>query len=163
MVKLLVIDFLYLDLEVCRRCQGTEHVLSMVLEELSEQLRADGYEITLNKVNVNSLALANKHHFVSSPTIRVNGRDLSNQLVESHCDDCGTLCGDSVDCRVWIYQGQPHTTPPIEMIREALMSSLDDPSRLVELPYDCPPNLKRYYEGLSQKKETYPSIHLKHL
>jgi hypothetical protein len=163
MSKALVIDFLYLDLEVCQRCQGTEQALSLALSEITKQLKHEGYEITLHKINVKSLALAHKHRFLSSPTIRVNGRDLTKDLKESLCEDCGTLCGDQVDCRVWIYQGQTYTTPPSEMIKEAILNSLNDSSPIEPAPYECPSNLIRYFEGLSHKQEAAPTIHLKHL
>lgn len=163
MSKALVIDFLYLDLEVCRRCQGTEQALSVALNDISNQLIKDGFEIILNKVNVTSLALANKYRFISSPTIRVNGHDLSKDLKESLCEDCGTLCNDRVDCRVWIYEGQTYTTPPTAMIKEAILNSLNDSSSIDLAPYTCPANLMRYFEGLSHKKESAPTIHLKHL
>jgi len=71
-----VIDFLYLDLSVCTRCQGTDQSLEDALAEVSGLLGAAGAEVIVNKINVTSEELAIQHRFVSSPTIRVNGRDI---------------------------------------------------------------------------------------
>jgi len=108
----LVIDFLYLDLSVCTRCQGTDTSLDEALAEVSRVLEATGTEVIVNKINVNTEELAIKHRFLSSPTIRVNGHDIQMEVKESLCESCGDLCGDEVDCRVWVYQGKEYTVPP---------------------------------------------------
>lgn len=110
--KRLVIDFLYLDLSVCTRCQGTDTSLDEALAEVSRVLEATGTEVIVNKINVNTEELAIKHRFLSSPTIRVNGHDIQMEVKESLCESCGDLCGDEVDCRVWVYQGKEYTVPP---------------------------------------------------
>jgi hypothetical protein len=163
MSKTLIIDFLYLDLTICQRCQSTEQSLMSALDALADQLRLEGYSITLNKININNAALAIKHRFVSSPTIRVNHRDIADELVETVCEDCGSLCGDNVTCRMWSYHGQQYASPPIAMVKEAILLSLEDPSPIDYPPYRLPDNLKLYYDGLSHKEEAYPTITLKHL
>src|SRR5690554_6535002 len=82
-VKKLIIDFLYLDLTVCERCQSTENSLDEALKEVSAILKSAGYEIVVNKININSEELAIKHQFVSSPTIRINGNDIAMEVQES--------------------------------------------------------------------------------
>lgn len=163
MNKNLIIDFFYLDLSICQRCQSTEQSLMSALDELSDQLRQQGFTITLNKVNILSASLAIKHRFISSPTIRVNERDIAGELVETVCEDCGTLCGDQVNCRMWSYQGQSFSSPPVEMIKEAVLTSLEDPSPIETDPYVLPENLKLYFDGLSHKEDSYPTITLKRL
>ena len=163
MSKSLIIDFLYLDLSTCQRCQSTELSLLSALDELSDQLRQEGFTITLNKVNIVNASLAIKHRFVSSPTIRVNGKDIAEELVETLCEDCGTLCGDQVNCRMWSYQGQTFSSPPVNMVKEAVLNSLKDSRPIEMVPYVIPDNLKLYFEGLSHKEEAYPTITLKRL
>jgi hypothetical protein len=107
--------------------------------------------------------LAIKHRFISSPTIRINDRDIAEVLVESLCEDCGSLCGDSVTCRMWSYGGQQFSSPPIEMVKEAIMTSLEDYSPIEPTPYVLPDNLKLYFDGLSHKEKAYPTINLTHL
>jgi len=53
-------------------------------------------------VNITTKELAIQYQFISSPTIRVNGNDIVVELRESVCEDYGDLCGDNVDCRVWV-------------------------------------------------------------
>jgi hypothetical protein len=79
----IVIDFLFLDLSVCTRCQGTDTSLDEALVEVSKVLEATGTEVVLNKVNVISEELAAEYKFVSSPTIRVNGHDIQMEVKES--------------------------------------------------------------------------------
>lgn len=122
--KRIIIDFLYLDLSVCIRCQGTDTNLDEALEEVSKVLEATGVEVILNKINVLSEELARQHKFISSPTIRVNGNDIQIDAKESLCESCGDLCGDEVDCRVWVYQGKEYTIPPKAMIIEAILKEV---------------------------------------
>ena len=43
--KKIVIDFLYLDLSVCERCQCTESSLENAINEVSSVLKSAGFEI----------------------------------------------------------------------------------------------------------------------
>ncbi len=162
MTQAIIVDFLYLDLSVCARCQGTESALMTALETLSQEWRQEGISIRLNKINVTRAELAIKTRFVSSPTIRVNGRDIADTLMENVCQDCGSLCGDQVTCRVWTYHGETLTTPPVELLKELILKSLEDSSSIESKPYVMPENLKVYYDGLSHKDQG-PTITLKHL
>ncbi len=51
---------------------------------------------------------AKEHALLSSPTIRLNGRDIAEDIHESLCESCGELTGNtiSVDCREWHYRGR---------------------------------------------------------
>jgi len=141
------IDFLYLDLSTCTRCQGTDRSLEEALDEVSQVLKATGTEVVVNKINITSEELAIKHRFVSSPTIRVNGRDIQMEVKESLCESCGDLCGEDVDCRVWVYEGEEYTVPPKAMIIEAILNAVfgRQDSGPAEQPYVLPENLKRFY------------------
>lgn len=148
-----MIDFLYLDLRVCTRCQGTDQSLEDALAEVSGLLGAAGAEVIVNKINVTSEELAIQHRFVSSPTIRVNGRDIQMEVKESLCESCGDLCGEDVDCRVWVYQGNEYTVPPKAMIIEAILKEVygGHSSSPVEPEYVLPENLKRYYAAINEQ------------
>lgn len=156
----IVIDFLYLDLSVCARCQGTDNSLDEALVEVSKVLEATGVEVEVNKINVNTEELAIKYRFVSSPTITVNGRDIQMEVKESLCESCGDLCGDEVDCRVWVYQGKEYTVPPKAMIIEAILKEIyggAGGSNIDNQEYVLPENLEHFYavmKGKEQKRET---------
>lgn len=149
----ITIDFLYLDLSVCTRCQGTDAVLDEALAEVSNVLQATGAEVVLNKINVNSEELAIAYKFKSSPTIRINGHDIQMEAKESLCESCGDLCGDEVDCRVWVYQGKEYTVPPKGMIIEAILKEVYGENRGhndTEQEYVVPENLKRFYSAMER-------------
>jgi hypothetical protein len=151
----IIIDFLFLDLSVCTRCQGTDTSLDEALSEVLKVLEATGIEVIVNKINVTSEALAIAHKFVSSPTIKVNGHDIQMEVKESLCESCGDLCCDEVDCRVWVYQGQEYTVPPKAMIIEAILKEVYGVSgsdTIAEPEYVIPENLKHFYSLMENKK-----------
>ncbi len=147
----IIIDFLYLDLSVCKRCQGTEDSLDQAIDQVSETLKSAGFEIVVNRINVTSKELAEKHRFLSSPTIRINGIDIDLDVKESACKECGDLCGDSVDCRVWTYEGVEYSEPPKAMIINAILKSVYSGQKkepVIKTEYKLPDNLQRFFDGL---------------
>ncbi|SKA93975.1 protein of unknown function [Caloramator quimbayensis] len=150
----LIIDFLYLDLSVCERCQGTDKSLDEAINEVSKVLESAGIDVIVNKINVNSEELARKYKFLSSPTIRVNGRDIQMDVKESLCESCGDLCGDEVDCRVWVYQGKEYSSPPKAMIIESILKEVYGGNNSIdseEKEYVMPDNLKKFYAAMKAK------------
>lgn len=157
--KRIVIDFLYLDLSICTRCQGTDKTLDEALEIVSNVLKTTGVQVIVNKVNVQTEEKAIEYQFVSSPTIRVNGRDIQMEVKESSCESCGDLCGDDVDCRVWIYQGVEYTEPPKAMIVEAILKEVygNHSHKKNTEKYILPKNLKQFYETMKKKNGAGPN------
>lgn len=149
-----VIDFLYLDLNVCSRCQGTDKVLDEAVSDVFGVLKAAGYDVVVNKINITTMELAIQHEFVSSPTIRVNGYDIDVDVKETLCESCGDLCGDNVDCRVWTYKGVEYNTPPKALIVDALLrEAYGSPVRPAKTDYVLPHNLEVYFEAMQRKGE----------
>ena len=149
-----MIDFLYLDLSVCERCQGAESSLDEALREVAKVLETTGTEVKVNKININTKQLAEKYKFLSSPTIRINGRDIQMEFKESLCESCGDLCGDTIDCRMWLYQGREYTVPPAAMVIEAILKVVygaDGSIGKTEKGYIMPENLKHFYEVMEKK------------
>jgi len=151
--KLISIDFLYLDTTICGRCQGTEKALDDAVSSVAVVLGAAGYEVKVNKVNIVTRELAVQHKFISSPTIRVNGHDIAIELKESLCEDCGDLCGDNVDCRVWVYNGVEYTVPPKELIVDAILKEVYGGNQGEPAPetYQLPENLETYFIAIARK------------
>jgi len=151
----LTIDFLYLDLTVCSWCQGTESSLDTAISEVAQVLSATNIEVAVNKINVVSEEQARQLRFVSSPTIRVNGRDIQLEVKESLCDSCGDLCGDTVDCRIWVYQGKDYTIPPKAMIIEAILREVyGSPQEFLQdssTDFELPDNLKTFFIAMERK------------
>lgn len=109
----------------------------------------------VEKIHVQSEEQARKLKFVSSPTIRLNGRDIQLEVKESICEPCGDVAGESIDCRVWTWQGQEYTAPPKGMIIEAMLREVYGGA--TEQPHAAPPvqdvpdNLKRFFAGKQKK------------
>lgn len=151
MSKQLKVDFLYLDLNTCDRCIATDDTLNEALTELSEVLHTLGYEPTVSKVNIITRELAEKYHFVSSPTIRVNGQDICGHVTENNCCSCGDLCGDTVDCRTFTYEGGTYEQPPKALLVDGILRAIYGQIPQNETTYTLPENLKRFFAGREQK------------
>lgn len=148
------VDFLYLDLTTCDRCQDTDLKLEEGMELIREKFPKKN--IYLNKVNVNTKALAYKYSFETSPTIRVNGIDLQQEIIEDDCIACGELCGDQIDCRVWVYEGVEYHEPPVQMIVEEMTRIITKESWKVKQTnktYSLPENLRKFYEQVERNKD----------
>lgn len=121
-------------------------------------LEAAGYEIQVNKMNIITKELALEYEFVSSPTIRINGKDFVLEVKESSCKECGDLCGDDVDCRVWTYEGEEYNEPPKELIINAILKEVysENTTSSIEQSttnhYKLPDNLKRFFDSLEKKQ-----------
>ena len=152
--KNLDIDFLYLDLTSCERCIGTGDTLGEALQDVASVLKASGYVVNLRKTNITTRELAERFEFRSSPTIRINGKDIAMDVKETACTDCGDLCGDSVDCRAWEHNGTLYDQPPKEMIVDAIMRSVYGSRETLTISggtYVLPENLRAFFEGVEKK------------
>lgn len=152
------IDFLYLDLNICNRCQGTDEGLDEAIADLEKVLKLTGKEVVVNKIHIDSKEMAIRYKFVSSPTIRINNKDIQMEVKESLCESCGDLCGDDVDCRVWVYKGKEHSIPPKAMIVDSILhevygdtNTLSD-SEYDKVEYQLPENLRSFFESLEKNK-----------
>lgn len=149
------IDFLYLDLSTCAPCRGTESILDEAIEDITDILRLTEVDLIVNKVNVISEEQAIEYRFLSSPTIRINGRDMEFEVKESHCQTCSDLSGAETGCRVWIYQGNEYNSPPKGMLIEAILKEVYRETSIdnsVDEDYIIPNNLKNFYSGMKLKK-----------
>ena len=112
------IDFLYRDLTICSRCQNSDYNLDEGINIIKKKFPEKN--IYLNKVNVETKALANQYSFMTSPTIRVNGMAIEQEIKEDDCMTCGDLSGGQVDCRLWTYKGLEYHAPPVDMLVDAI-------------------------------------------
>jgi hypothetical protein len=153
--KRLIIEFMYIDLSQCTRCQETDAHLDEALAEVATVLRATGVGVEVRKIYVQSETEARQLGFVSSPTIRINGRDIQLDLKETLCESCGEVAGEKVDCRVWTYQGQEYTSPPKGMLMEAILREAYAAPRQdtkITIPAgDVPENLQRFFSARQNK------------
>jgi hypothetical protein len=146
--RTVAIDFLFLDLSTCERCSGTGANIETALAAIEDVLRATGARVELRRIHVQSVEEARELRFASSPTVRVNGRDIALELLESECgaDACG--CGPGASCRVWRYGGREYTEAPVGLIVDAVLSELYAGATPADSPvaaYELPDNLVRVF------------------
>lgn len=103
--------------------------------------------VSYKKIKISTPELAEKYRFLSSPTIRVNGKDVCETVTESDCACCGDIAGVSVDCRVFEYEGKTYEVPTKEMLADAILKTLYAPTACSCTTYQIPENLKRFFEG----------------
>ena len=87
-------------------------MLDEVLSKLDPVLQLAGYALDYRKIKMETVDLARQYRFESSPTIRVNGRDICFNVQENPCNCCSAISGSIVDCRIFEYEGQSYEVPP---------------------------------------------------
>lgn len=157
--KTVTVEYLYLDLETCDRCVGTDKILEHVLKDLAPVFKQAGYSVTYKKIEIRTAEMAKEFHFLSSPTIRVNGKDICETVLENDCVCCGEIAGTQVNCRVFEYEGTLYEVPPKEMLVECIMKNAFHPveSYCEAEAYVLPENLKIFFEGKEEKAKSNSS------
>jgi len=151
--KKIVVEYLYLDLQTCDRCIGTDSVLDEVMLTLTPALELAGFAVEYKNIAMETAKIAEQYQFLSSPTIRVNGHDICPSVAENSCGCCSDISGTDVDCRVFEYKGKTYEVPPKEMIAEAILQTVFSPaeSGCSCSGYELPENLKNFFEGKETK------------
>ena len=152
------VDFLYLDLATCSRCRASDATLAAAVEIVRPALDMVGTSIEVRKTLVETEDQARALGFMSSPTIKVNGRDIAGEMIEGSYPECGELCScdGGVDCRIWDYRGERHTEAPTGSIVEAILAEVGPSGtmRSEETHFvDVPENLKRFFAGTDAARE----------
>ena len=148
-----VVDFLYLDLACCDRCQGADKRVEAAVDRCRDVLAACGYDIVLNSIHVDTPEKAVLHRFASSPTVRVNGVDICPSVEENDCVCCSDMSDAAVTCRIFPFNGTYYEVPPTDMLVRGIMETVlqnrrpNDPPD----PYTLPQNLERFYKGMQGK------------
>jgi hypothetical protein len=145
----LTIELFALDLTSCSRCVGTNANIRSALAAVAGVLQEAGVEVEVRTVVVKTADQAERLRFESSPTIRVNGRDIALELRESSCGECGELCAcdGGVDCRVWVWQGKEYLEAPRAMIIDAILQAYagSDRPAAASRPFRLPENLRQFF------------------
>lgn len=151
--KKVLVEYLYLDLQACDRCIGTDDALDEVMTVLEPALQLAGYKVEYKKIEIETEEMAKQHKFLSSPTIRVNGQDICVSVKENNCGCCSEISGTDVDCRVFEYNGETFEVPPKEMLADAILKTVfgHEGSERSCGGYQLPENLKRFFEGKKNK------------
>lgn len=153
--KKVVVEYLYLDIETCGRCIGTDNILDEVMITLTPTLNIAGFEVEYNKIEMNTAEVAKQYKFLSSPTIRVNSQDICQSVEENSCGCCSDISGTDVNCMVFEYNGQTYEVPPKQMIAKAILNEV---LGYTEAGYSCekyelPGKLREFFEGKKNKSD----------
>lgn len=153
--NIVLVEYLYLDLETCKRCIGTDDILDEVMEVLAPAIEIAGFKVIYKKIKIETEELARQHQFITSPTIRVNGHDICHSVAENSCGCCSEISGTDVECRVFEYKGEVYEVPPKEMIAEAVFRAVFisvDNFFYDSQEYELPDNLRTFFEGKKSKE-----------
>lgn len=151
--KKVAVEYLYLDLNTCRRCISTDTILDEVMAALEPALKMAGYEVDYRKVEMATREMAISYRFRSSPTILVNGRDVMGPISENSCGCCSDISNTAVDCRTYEYEGRVFEVPPKEMIAKKIMAAIFANIKMTPdngEEYELPENLRVFFEGKNQ-------------
>jgi hypothetical protein len=151
--KTIAVDFMFLDLNSCTRCVGTDRNLEAALGAVRQIVEQTGVQVEVRKHLVDSEETARRLRLVSSPTIRVNGNDIALELKESSCSDeaCTDGCGADIDCRMWTHHGEDSTQAPVGLIVDAVLREIYAPRAGTGLQaYELPDNLRRLFGSKAQ-------------
>lgn len=149
--KIMQVDLIVIDLSTCQRCVPTGDQLREAVRLLTPVGEALGIELRYGELVVQTPEEARNAALLSSPTIRINGRDIAQDIRESLCESCGDLTENNtaVDCREWHYRGRVYSAAPIAMLVESIMQAMlkiDEFQLINPTPlFDLPENLKRYF------------------
>jgi hypothetical protein len=130
--------------------------MKQAIATLQPVLASTGTAIEFHQILVESEEQAKQLQFVSSPTIRVNGRDIILETTESRCDDCSEISGstEGTACRTWLYQGNSYTEAPVGAIVDAILREIyqnETPVPAVSSPTEVPQNLKQFFHDQTKK------------
>lgn len=142
--KMVVIDYLYLDLSVCDRCQGTDERVFQAVEKLRGVMEDAGYNLIVNRIEIENEDLAQRFEFVSSPTVRVNGVDICPKVIENECDCCRSLSSYDVYCRQFSFNGKLYEVPPVAYIVKRTLEIVFGKENKPDEPYVMPENIRGF-------------------
>jgi len=120
-MKQLKIEWKHLDSEgeTCDRCRDTGVAVRAVVDELSKERHASGWEIVFKET------LLTEKEIPESNLILINGVPIEDVLSnarksENCCDSCCEMLGQTIMCRTIERDGQTYEAIPAAMIREAV-------------------------------------------
>lgn len=142
--EVVIVDYLYLDQSVCDRCQGTDARVAAAVELVRPVMDMAGYNIVMNKVEIENEYLADRFEFLSSPTVRVNGVDICPEIIENECDCCRTLSSYDVYCRQFDFNGKLYEVPPVAYIVKRLLEIVFHNEKPAYGEYTMPENIRGF-------------------
>ena len=146
------IEYLYLDQSVCDRCQGGDDRVVKAIGKLRPVMDMAGYSLELERIEITDEKLAEKHRFLSSPTVRVNGVDICSEVIENPCDCCRTLSDYDVYCRQFPFNGKLFEVPPTALVTKRILEIVLGGEKPADGPYEMPENIRGFLANKHDKE-----------
>jgi hypothetical protein len=83
--KTVLVEYLYLDLNTCERCVGTEQELDAVMIALTPALSLAGYTLEYRKIEMTTREIAQQHLFSLFADHSRQWRDICTTVAENDC------------------------------------------------------------------------------
>ncbi|MCK5812136.1 MAG: DUF2703 domain-containing protein [Clostridiales bacterium] len=146
--KIILIEFLFLDLDNCKRCIETKNTLFAAIDDLKVPLEAAGYTFDVQGFKISTEELAREFEIVATPTILVNYQDILGKITENVCVSCSDICGNETTCRTYTYQGNSYDVPPKGMIIEGVLQALYNSKPVIDnMNYKIPENIMTFIKN----------------
>ena len=149
--EIVVVDYLFLDLSICDRCQGTDERVARAIELVRPIMDMAGYNIVMNKILVENERIAERFEFLSSPTVRVNGVDICPEVIENECDCCKSLSDYDVYCRQFDFNDKLYEVPPVAYIVKRMLEIVFQGELPAYDDYEMPENIRGFLRGKEAK------------
>lgn len=91
--KHMQIDFFYFDLDSCGRCKEIDANLQRIIDELGLEVKLVKHKLKGHEDHVEGFGR------IISPSIFLDGKDISSLVETSSCAECSRLQRASVNCR----------------------------------------------------------------
>lgn len=150
------VEFLYIDNDECDPCTKAETIVEEVVFDINKLLEETGVVIKLIKTYVDSVEHAQEVGLISSPTVRIDGKDLQMDIQEKYCETCSDISGEEINCRIWTYKEREYSILPKGMLIENILKHIygTDQSTYPTATErkEVPENIKLFFEGKENKK-----------
>ena len=157
------IELFALDLNSCTRCVGTLDHIEKAIDIVRPVLEVMEAQVNVRKIVIESEEQARQYQIATSPTVRINDKDIAFETLESECESCTDLCGcdEGTSCRVWRYRGEEYTEAPVGLVVESILREIFDSSHesVRETPVysGVPDNLRRFFRSNSDARPAIES------
>jgi len=150
--KVILIEFIFLNLDTCKRTIETKINLFKAIDILKGPLEVAGYSFEIQGINIKSEADAKEFEFETSPTILVDFQDILGGIRENKCDDCSLLKKREIRCRAYAYNNLIYNVPPVGMLVEGILKGAFSGQKVIDNDnYKIPQNILNFLSGNSSK------------
>jgi len=94
------IELLALDLTSCTRCVGTLENIERAIDTVRPVLEVTGAQVNVRRLVIESEEQARQYRFVTSPTVRINGKDIAFSRPLKASATLARTCADATKARI---------------------------------------------------------------